>query len=69
MNAQRQIRLNACGCSRMYLFPNFLSEEQCEHVLQLAKIRLAPSSLALRKSDDAAKQRVRITATPKVTAC
>jgi prolyl 4-hydroxylase len=36
---------------RMYLFPRFLSPEQAQHVVELAKARLAPSVLAFKKGD------------------
>ena len=40
-----------CCLCRMYLFPRFLDPERAEHVVQMAKSRLAPSALALRKGD------------------
>lgn len=36
---------------RALLFPKFASKEQCETIIKLAKSRLAPSSLALRKGE------------------
>ena len=38
---------------RTYLFPRFLDPEKAEHFVQLAKARLAPSSLAFKKGDTA----------------
>lgn len=36
---------------RALLFPKFASKEQCEAIIKLARSRLAPSSLALRKGE------------------
>ncbi|KAK9812646.1 hypothetical protein WJX72_001216 [[Myrmecia] bisecta] len=36
---------------RAYLFPGFMDRNKAEHVVNLAKARLAPSVLALRKED------------------
>ncbi|MCO5567445.1 hypothetical protein L7F22_021136 [Adiantum nelumboides] len=36
---------------RALLFPNFASKEKCEAIIKLARSRLAPSSLALRKGE------------------
>ncbi|KAL3140676.1 hypothetical protein ABBQ32_005240 [Trebouxia sp. C0010 RCD-2024] len=36
---------------RTYLFPSFLSAERAEHFVKLAKARLAPSAVALKKGD------------------
>lgn len=36
---------------RTYLFPGFLSAERAEHFVKLAKARLAPSAVALKKGD------------------
>lgn len=36
---------------RALLFPNFASKQQCEAIIKLARSRLAPSSLALRKGE------------------
>ena len=47
--------LTAC-IHRMYLFPRFLDPERAEHVVQLARSRLAPSALALRKGDKEAEK-------------
>ncbi|XWS54704.1 hypothetical protein CRYUN_Cryun10bG0112400 [Craigia yunnanensis] len=38
---------------RAYYFPNFATAEQCEHVIELAKLNLKPSALALRKGETA----------------
>eukprot|EP00246_Nothoceros_aenigmaticus_P012870 TRINITY_DN4179_c0_g2_i1.p1 TRINITY_DN4179_c0_g2~~TRINITY_DN4179_c0_g2_i1.p1 ORF type:complete len:288 (+),score=40.41 TRINITY_DN4179_c0_g2_i1:101-964(+) len=38
---------------RALLFPNFASPEQCERIVVLAKKRLSPSGLALRKGETA----------------
>ena len=43
--------------SRMVLYPGFLDQARCEHIIKMAKARLRPSSLALRKSDTADKIR------------
>ena len=42
---------------RMILYPGFLDKARCEHVIKMAKARLRPSSLALRKTDTADKIR------------
>jgi len=42
---------------RMVLYPGFLDQARCEHIIKMAKARLRPSSLALRKSDTADKIR------------
>ena len=47
--------LTAC-MHRMYLFPRFLDPERAEHVVQMARSRLAPSALALRKGDKEAEK-------------
>lgn len=44
-------RLKLSIWRRMYLFPRFLDPERAEHVVQMARSRLAPSALALRKGD------------------
>lgn len=36
---------------RAYYFPNFATAEQCEHIIDVAKVNLKPSSLALRKGE------------------
>lgn len=36
---------------RTYLFPKFIDAERAQHVVSVAKARLAPSALALRKGD------------------
>jgi prolyl 4-hydroxylase len=36
---------------RALLFPNFASKSQCEAIIKLARTRLAPSGLALRKGE------------------
>ena len=41
----------------MILYPGFLDKARCEHVIKMAKARLRPSSLALRKTDTADKIR------------
>jgi len=41
----------------MVLYPGFLDQARCEHIIKMAKARLRPSSLALRKSDTADKIR------------
>lgn len=41
---------------RTYLFPGFLTKEQSEQVVAAAKARLAPSALAVRRTDDSSKQ-------------
>ena len=38
-------------CCRTYLFPRFLNPERAEHFVDMAKARLAPSELALKKGD------------------
>ncbi|XVE66740.1 hypothetical protein DITRI_Ditri08aG0103800 [Diplodiscus trichospermus] len=38
---------------RAYYFPNFATAEQCEHVIEMAKLNLKPSTLALRKGETA----------------
>lgn len=38
---------------RTYLFPGFLTAERAEHFIELAKARLAPSALAMKKGDTA----------------
>lgn len=42
---------------RALLYPRFASKEQCEAIMKLARTRLAPSALALRKgeSEDSTK--------------
>ena len=37
---------------RIILFPGFIDEERCAHFIKLAKARLAPSALALRKTEE-----------------
>ena len=39
-----------CG-SRMILFPAFIDPERCQHLVKTAQARLAPSGLALRKTE------------------
>uniref|UniRef100_A0A7I4FA62 Prolyl 4-hydroxylase alpha subunit domain-containing protein n=1 Tax=Physcomitrium patens TaxID=3218 RepID=A0A7I4FA62_PHYPA len=39
---------------RALLYPNFASKEQCEAIIKLARTRLAPSGLALRKGESEA---------------
>ena len=46
-----------CARPRMILYPGFLDKARCEHVIKMAKARLRPSSLALRKTDTADKIR------------
>ena len=41
----------------MYLFPRFMDAERAEHIVELAKSRLAPSALALRKNDKGSDKR------------
>ncbi|KAE8698579.1 putative prolyl 4-hydroxylase 9 [Hibiscus syriacus] len=36
---------------RAYYFPNFATVEQCERVIEMAKVQLRPSGLALRKGE------------------
>lgn len=36
---------------RAYVFPRFMDEEKCNHVVELAEKRLSPSGLALKKGD------------------
>ncbi|KAK8568221.1 hypothetical protein V6N12_006777 [Hibiscus sabdariffa] len=36
---------------RAYYFPNFATMEQCERVIEMAKVHLKPSGLALRKGE------------------
>ncbi|KAK8698872.1 hypothetical protein V6N13_114978 [Hibiscus sabdariffa] len=36
---------------RAYYFPNFATVEQCERVIEMAKVHLKPSGLALRKGE------------------
>jgi len=38
---------------RALLYPNFASKKQCEAIIKLARTRLAPSGLALRKGETA----------------
>ena len=38
---------------RAYYFPNFATAEQCKHVIEMAKLNLKPSALALRKGETA----------------
>ncbi|KAL8554679.1 hypothetical protein ACS0TY_002751 [Phlomoides rotata] len=38
---------------RAIYFPNFATDEQCEHIIEIAKSKLKPSSLALRKGETA----------------
>ncbi|XWS68107.1 hypothetical protein CRYUN_Cryun04dG0061900 [Craigia yunnanensis] len=38
---------------RAYYFPNFATVKQCEHVIEMAKLNLKPSTLALRKGETA----------------
>eukprot|EP00249_Psilotum_nudum_P016009 c25609_g1_i1 orf=287-1171(-) len=38
---------------RALLFPKFVNEKQCETIIQLARKRLSPSSVALRKGETA----------------
>ncbi len=42
---------------RSYLYPGFIDAERADHVIKMAKARLAPSGLALRKGDRAEDQR------------
>lgn len=37
---------------RMYLFPGFIDDERCDHVVKIASDKLGPSGLAYRKNDD-----------------
>ena len=41
----------------MYLFPRFMDPERAEHLVELARSRLAPSALALRKGDQESEKR------------
>ena len=45
------------GECRAYLFPGFMDAERADHVIKMAKARLAPSGLALRKGDRAEDQK------------
>jgi len=36
----------------MYLFPGFIDDERCDHVVKIASDKLGPSGLAYRKNDD-----------------
>ncbi|KAK8706602.1 hypothetical protein V6N13_050159 [Hibiscus sabdariffa] len=36
---------------RAYYFPNFATAEQCQHIIEMAKVNLKPSTLALRKGE------------------
>ncbi|KAE8667882.1 putative prolyl 4-hydroxylase 9 [Hibiscus syriacus] len=36
---------------RAYYFPNFATAEQCKHIIEMAKVNLKPSTLALRKGE------------------
>ncbi|MBA0637170.1 hypothetical protein Godav_029027 [Gossypium davidsonii] len=36
---------------RAYYFPDFATAEQCEHIIEMAKLNLKPSTLALRKGE------------------
>lgn len=38
---------------RAVYFPNFATDEQCERIIEIAKSKLKPSSLALRKGETA----------------
>ena len=42
---------------RAYLWPKFLDKARCEHVIAMAKKRLAPSGLALKRGDTAENTR------------
>ncbi|CAL5227680.1 g10688 [Coccomyxa viridis] len=37
---------------RIILFPGFIDEQRCAHFVKLAKARLAPSALAMRKTEE-----------------
>ena len=51
------IRRRSCSARRSYLYPGFIDAERADHVVKMAKARLAPSGLALRKGDRAEDQR------------
>ncbi|XP_039026789.1 probable prolyl 4-hydroxylase 9 [Hibiscus syriacus] len=36
---------------RAYYFPNFATAEQCKHIIEMAKVNLKPSTLALLKGE------------------
>lgn len=36
---------------RIILYPGFIDPERCKHFVKIAKARLAPSALALRKTE------------------
>ena len=36
----------------MYLFPKFMDDERCDHVVKIASARLGPSALAFRPGDN-----------------
>lgn len=36
---------------RAYYFPNFATAEQCDRIIEMAKLNLKPSTLALRKGE------------------
>lgn len=42
---------------RSYLYAGFIDAERADHVVKMAKARLAPSGLALRKGDRAEDQK------------
>ena len=44
--------LNEClYVTRIILYPGFIDPERCAHFKKIAKARLAPSGLALRKTE------------------
>ena len=51
------VQAHGCGARRAYLFPGFMDAERADHVIKMAKARLAPSGLALRKGDRAEDQK------------
>ena len=42
---------------RMYLFPKFMDDERCDHIVKIASDKLGPSSLAYRLNDDPSNSR------------
>lgn len=55
---------------RALLYPNFASKEQCEAIIKLARTRLAPSGLALRKGEsEATTKEIRTRWVEVLTSC
>ena len=56
VHAEAQSRCSS-SARRSYLYPGFIDAERADHVVKMAKARLAPSGLALRKGDKAEDQK------------